>query len=220
MTCKQGNKIDCRPDTAKRFEEKDCGKIFIQTLTKVCLLSVTKYASLKVPYPNHYQYIQDLHLKPPLALELNSLVVSVNLLRTNIAILSRALGVASSDSLTINIANTKPSQLILLINNSDNSKSRSRVSNITPRNSEIAISTLLSRERLVGGIDDSAVFGFAVGYNVEVVVAGVAVFAAVAVHIVQSPGLAGDFLGVGAGCCGGVGGGCLCGDGGRGGLDG
>lgn len=52
---------------------------------------------------------------------------------------------------------------------------------------------------MLGSVDNGAVLGLAVGDNVKVVVAGVAVVAAVADHVVQGPADTIDFLGVGAG---------------------
>ena len=129
----------------------------------------------------------------------SSLVVGVNLLRADVAVLARAEGVGRSNSLTVDVADTEPSELASLVDNSEDSVSGSRVLNVPPRNGEVAAG--LVGEGLGGGVatghaDDGAVLGLAVGDDVEVVVAAGVAVTAVAVYVVEGPGLAVDLLGV------------------------
>lgn len=131
--------------------------------------------------------------------EKSSLVVGVNLLRADVAILTGTEGVGRSNSLTVDVADTEPSELASLVDNSEDSVSGSRVLDVSPRDGEVAAG--LVGEGLGGGIaaghaDDGAVLGLAVGDDVEVVIAAGVAVTAVAVYVVEGPGLAVDLLGV------------------------
>lgn len=131
-------------------------------------------------------------------------LVSVNLLRAKVSVLSRAKRVRRSNSLAIDIGDTKPSKLLTL-DNSDDRKGGSRLSDISPRNLELgAVSAGLLRPALgssigAGHADDGASIGPAVSLDGEVVVAAVVVLAAVSGHILDGPCLAVDGLGAGEG---------------------
>ena len=129
--------------------------------------------------------------------EKSSLVVGVDLLGADIAVLTGAEWVAGSNGLTIDVADTEPGKLASLVDDSQNSIGRSGILDVTPRNREIA--TRLVGEGFGSSVtarhaNYSAVLGLAVGDDIKVVVASSIAFTAVAVDVLKGPFLAIDLL--------------------------
>jgi hypothetical protein len=126
-----------------------------------------------------------------------SLVIGVDLLRTDIAVLTGTERVTRSNGLTVDVADTKPCELASLVDDSQNSIGRSGVLDVTPRNREIA--TRLVGEGFGSSVtarhaNYSAVLGLAVGDDIEVVVASGVALTAVAVDVLKRPLLAINLL--------------------------
>ena len=127
--------------------------------------------------------------------EKSSLVVGVDLLGADIAVLTGAEWVAGSNGLTIDVADTEPGKLASLVDDSQNSISGSGVFNVAPRNRKVAarlVGERLGSSVTAGHADHGAVLGLAVSDNVEVVVASGIALTAVAVNILERPRLAID----------------------------
>lgn len=121
---------------------------------------------------------------------------------SGVGVLAGAEGVGRSDLLTIDIRDTKPSEL-LAVNNSDDGESRSRLGNVSPRDGVRGarcaglVGPGLSSSVLAGHADDGTALSLAIGLNDEVVVAASVALTAVAAQVVKSPCLVG-LLGTGA----------------------